>query len=172
MKYLTILFLVVFFGCKKEKTQPVLNLPTTKVTSINVCGCTDSNALNYNKNANINDGSCKHDYDEIVGKWQVHGKWKDEWDGNPYIPEIHNYDSTFIMNITKYGNDQTSVKITFFPDENIFTYKNHHIASSTRLTITNFVINTRNDSFGCDFCDAYGCVNGAVRGTLTGIRIK
>ena len=56
---ITIIFFIVIsiFSCKKEE-DPLL-------------GCTDSSAMNYNSDANSNDGSCLIAYDIAQGLWSI-----------------------------------------------------------------------------------------------------
>tara|TARA_B100001093_G_scaffold520511_1_gene617264 strand:+ start:72285 stop:72815 length:531 start_codon:yes stop_codon:yes gene_type:complete len=55
---ITIIFFIVIsiVSCKKE--DPIL-------------GCTDSSAMNYNSDANSNDGSCVFAYDIAQGLWNI-----------------------------------------------------------------------------------------------------
>ncbi|MAR21763.1 MAG: hypothetical protein CMD25_07475 [Flavobacteriales bacterium] len=56
---ITIIFFIIltFISCKKEE-DPIL-------------GCTDSSAMNYNSDANSNDGSCLIAYDIAQGLWNI-----------------------------------------------------------------------------------------------------
>ena len=62
-KILLILPLLFLLGCEEEKAEPP-SLPEDcagVIGGINICGCTDSTAINYDSNATFDDGSCEYD---------------------------------------------------------------------------------------------------------------
>jgi len=62
-KILLILPLLFLLGCEEEKAEPP-SLPEDcagVIGGINICGCTDSTAINYDSNTTFDDESCEYD---------------------------------------------------------------------------------------------------------------
>jgi hypothetical protein len=68
-----LLSVIVFsFSCETEDVAPVITPPTNTIL-----GCTDANAVNYNSDANSDNGCCKYEslllnevlYDPPWNRW-------------------------------------------------------------------------------------------------------
>ena len=57
-KYIILVIIVLSFSCKTEDVEPISPNNPTDPTAI--LGCTDPNAVNYNSDANTDDGCCKY----------------------------------------------------------------------------------------------------------------
>lgn len=57
-KYIILVIIVLSFSCKTEDVEPISPNNPTDPTAI--LGCTDPNSVNYNSDANTDDGCCKY----------------------------------------------------------------------------------------------------------------
>ena len=55
-KYILLSVIVFSFSCETEDVAPVITPPTNTIL-----GCTDANAVNYNSDANSDNGCCKYE---------------------------------------------------------------------------------------------------------------
>ena len=55
-KYFLLALIVFSFSCETEDVDPVITPPTNTIL-----GCTDANAVNYNSDANSDNGCCKYE---------------------------------------------------------------------------------------------------------------
>ena len=54
-QYLVLIIIIFSFSCKTEDVEPIVTPPVNTVF-----GCTDANAVNYNSDANFDNGCCKY----------------------------------------------------------------------------------------------------------------
>jgi len=54
-QYLVLIIIIFSFSCKTEDVEPIVTPPVNTVL-----GCTDANAVNYNSDANFDNGCCKY----------------------------------------------------------------------------------------------------------------
>ena len=160
MKYLSILFLVVFFGCKKDAsiTNPI------KFTSkpADVCGCTDSAALNYNSLANKDNSSCKYKYEDILGTWRIIYIEHDIIDDPPtgYHSDTYHSDSFDIV-ISKYDKDRVKINSSYY-----------YYSGNGYFTFNGLTINKGKIEYHT-YSDRSACTTEYIKeATGTGIRIK
>ena len=57
-KYIILVIIVLSFSCKTEDVAPIS--PNDPVDPTEILGCTDPTAVNYNSNANTDDGCCQY----------------------------------------------------------------------------------------------------------------
>jgi hypothetical protein len=55
-----ILIIILCYGCKTEYVEPVTNNNNNNNGGTSISGCTDATAVNYNAQANSDDGCCKY----------------------------------------------------------------------------------------------------------------
>ena len=57
-KYIILAVIIFSFSCKTEDVAPIS--PNDPVDPTEILGCTDPNAVNYNSDANTDDGCCQY----------------------------------------------------------------------------------------------------------------
>ena len=122
---ITIIFIIIltFISCKKEE-EPVL-------------GCTNSSAMNYNSDANSNDGSCLIAYDIAQGTWNINPNCDDLNFPLPGLGDMFSLNDALPETIEVYGSGGNVIFIEISADtaQGIINNDGNVIVSSQDLQL-------------------------------------
>ena len=141
MKKLLLILLclpLIFTTCKKEDDTGNSGTP----------GCTDSNATNYDPTANIDDGSCIYNYEQLIlGSWEVNHITAQHREG--YIFQGVKY-YTYIDDNVSTSHPLGEVVYTFSEDQVILT-SNDGPLPPLNYNINGNLIAMYEDNYGSGF---------------------
>ena len=123
-KYIILAVIIFSFSCETEDVAPIN--PNDPVDPTEILGCTDPNAVNYNSDANTDDGCCQ--YNNLLLNEVLYDPSNSGLDGdaNGDGEYVHNDDEFVeLVNVSNYNLDISGYE--FYDNANLMSGMPNHI---------------------------------------------